>query len=77
MIEALDDNQIDRLGRSIAIHAERLRYPTLCKSDARILSGRESDSSYERFCHLHRVKPCVRGRYRRNDILRALEREAR
>jgi len=77
MIADLQDQHIDRLGRAIAIHAERLRLPTLCKEDARAMAGRDSDSAFERFCKAHRVRPAARGRYRRRDILQALEREAR
>lgn len=67
----------DRIGRAIAMTQERLRLPTLSKADARELVGRYSDSSFERFCIHYGIKPAVRGRYRRNDLLRALEKEAR
>jgi len=73
-IPTLDE---ERIGRAIAITQERLRLPTLSRSDAMSLTGCESATAFQRFCRTHGIKRTDRCRYRRKDILRALEREAR
>jgi hypothetical protein len=60
-----------------AVAVERLRMPTLSIKDAMALTGRTSNSAFSRFCMAYRIEACARGRYRRRDIYRALEQEAR
>lgn len=55
----------------------RLRMPTVSTRDAMMLTGRKSTSAFGRFCKEFGVTPCRRGRYRRQQLIRALEREAK
>lgn len=67
----------DRIGRAIAITQERLRMPTLSRADAMDLVGCRSATSFDRFCKTHGITSAARCRYRRKELLRALECEAR
>jgi hypothetical protein len=66
----------DQLGRSIALHQERLRMPTLSKEDGMVLSGRDSSSAWYGFLRRYGVQRLSGGRVRRKDLEAALKKES-
>jgi hypothetical protein len=64
------------LGRSLAVHQERLKMPTLTKEDAMALAGRDSSSAWYLFTKKYGIKLLSGGRVRRKDLEEALRKEA-
>jgi len=72
-------NEEDYIAIADAVAQRMIRFasPVLTVTDATAYVGKGSDTSFYRWCEIHKIRPCSQGRYSRTKIDQALNKESK